>query len=123
MIELRKAIQAKLKTIHPRVYFQVAPDDAEYPYIVFDFVGINDSGEYTEQGYVDVDGWDLPSDGDTTELETLMAAVNTGLNKEVLSAEGLRFILYLDRKTDLADDDPNIKRRKYIYQIKTYKGA
>ena len=52
----------------------------------------------------------MPSDGDTTELETLMAAVNTGLNKEVLSTEGLRFILYLDRKIPLIDDDPNIKK-------------
>lgn len=123
MIKLRTAIQTKLETLHPRVYHEAAPDDVVYPYVVYAFTGINDSGEYTEQGYLDIDGWDLPVTGDTTELENLMTTVNAGLNKKILTTEGVRIVLYLDNRLSLVDDDANIKRRKYIYQVKIYKGA
>lgn len=123
MIKLRTAIQTKLETLHSRVYHEAAPDDAVYPYVVYVFTGINDSGEYTEQGYLDVDGWDRPLTGDTTDLETVMAVINAGLNKAVLTAEGIQIVLYLENKLSLVDDDPDIKRRKYIYWLKLYKGA
>ena len=120
MIELRKIIQGQLKAIHPRVYFQMAPKTATFPYLVYDFTQIINDGEEFETVAVDIDGWDRPSDGDTTALEILMQTVNDALNKKTLTAEGLAVTFYLDRKIPLLDDNKNIRRRKYIYEARLF---
>jgi hypothetical protein len=121
MIDFRTALQAKLKTIHARVYSQSAPEDAAFPYLVYDLPNDYDDGESMELAVVDIDGWDTPSDGDTTALETLMAAVNAGLNKQTITSGNATATLYLDTKLSLTDDDPRICRRKYIYQAKLFR--
>jgi len=117
---LRELLYPQLKAIHPRVYFQVAPENAQFPYLVYDFTQITNDGEEFETVAVDVDGWDMPADGDTTALETLMQTVNDALNKKTLTAEGLAVTFYLDRKIPLVDDNPGIKRRKYIYEARLF---
>ena len=120
MKNLRELLYPQLRAIHPRVYFQVAPDSAEFPYLVYDFTQIVNDGEEFETVAVDIDGWDIPADGDTTALETLMQSVNNALNKKTLIAEGLAVTFYLDRKIPLVDDNPDIKRRKYIYDARLF---
>src|SRR5690606_35280043 len=120
MKNLRKLLHPYLKSIHPRVYFQDAPDDAQFPYLTYDFTQITNDGEEFETVALDVDGWDMPSDGDTTALEILMQTVNDALNKKTLTAEGLAITFYLDRKIPLPDDNPAIKRRKYIYEARLF---
>lgn len=117
---LRELLYPQLKAIHPRVYFQVAPENAQFPYLVYDFTQITNDGEEFETVALDVDGWDMPAKGDTTALETLMQTVNDALNKKTLTAEGLAVTLYLDRKIPLVDDNPGIKRRKYIYEARLF---
>lgn len=116
MIELRKALHEHLKTIHTRVYFQQAPDTATFPYIVYNIPSLNDDGEDFQLVTLDIDGWDAPETGDTTALETLMASVNTGMNKKTIVTEDFAVTFYLENKLSLTDDDPRIKRRKYVYQ-------
>jgi len=98
----------------------MAPDNAPFPYLVYDFTQITNDGEGFETVAVDVDGWDIPADGDTTALETLMQTANDALNKKTLTAEGLAVTFYLDRKIPLVDDNPGIKRRKYIYEARLF---
>src|SRR5690554_4928057 len=117
---LRELLYPQLKAIHPRVYFQVAPENAQFPYLVYDFTQITNDGEEFETVALDVDGWDMPAKGDTTALETLMQTVNDVLNKKTLTAEGLAVTFYLDRKIPLVDDNPGIKRRKYIYEARLF---
>ena len=117
---LRELIHPYLKSVHPRVYFQVAPDSAEFPYLVYDFTQIINDGEEFETVALDVDGWDMPAGGDTTALENLMESVNDALNKKTLTAEELAVTFYLDRKIPLRDDNPAIKRRKYIYEARLF---
>jgi hypothetical protein len=117
VIELRKVINAALKTVHPRVYFQAAPDDAIFPYLVYDLPNSVDDG-YLEQFVLDMDGWDTSTD--TTVLETLMDNVNNSLDGMTSTADGLIMSFYLDNRLSLLDDDPRIKRRKYTYQVRTY---
>jgi len=116
MIELRKTLQAHLKTIHSRVYFQQAPDTATFPYIVYNIPSLNDDGEDFQLVTLDIDGWDAPETGDTTALETLMTAINTGMNKKTFVTDTFSVTFYLETKLPLVDDDPRIKRRKYVYQ-------
>ena len=118
MIELRKALNAQLKTVHPRVYFQVAPELAVFPYLTFEFT-TTDDGEGSELAVIDIDGWSVGSD--TTVLETLITAVNTALNKKTLTSGNMTATLFLDNKIPLTDDDPLIRRRKYIYQARLFK--
>jgi hypothetical protein len=128
MIELRKAINTYLRTIHQRVYFQSAPSDAPFPYVVYDIPNINDDGELQELIIIDIDGWDRPEKGNTMPLEFLMDSINgdgdlinpTGLNKRTLTAEKIAVSFYLETKLTLTDTDPLIKRRKYTYQAKLF---
>jgi len=120
MKNLRKLLHPYLKSIHPRAYFQEAPDDAQFPYLTYDFTQITNDGEEFETVALDVDGWDMPAGGDTTALENLMESVNDALNKKTLTAEGLAITFYLDRKIPLRDDNPAIKRRKYIYEARLF---
>jgi len=115
MIELRRALHPHLRSIHPRAYFQRAPDTAQFPYLVYR-MEIRDDGEALQLITLDIDGWARPETGDTTELENLMTAVNAGMNKVTLTTDSLVVSFYLDRKLPLLDDDPRILRRKYIYQ-------
>jgi hypothetical protein len=119
-VELRKAIQASLKSIHPRVYFQYAPNEAVYSYLVYDFPNSTDDG-LMERFVLEVDGWDRPTDGDTTSLEKLMDNADKELHRKVIVVNGeLALIFYRENRLSLPDDDQRIKRRKYVYQIRTY---
>ena len=51
MIDLRIALSTYLRTLHSRVYFQVAPEAAIYPYIVYDIPSIFDDGEGWRSSY------------------------------------------------------------------------
>jgi hypothetical protein len=115
MIELRRALHSYLRSIHPRVYFQRAPDTAQFPYITYSFEMIPD-GEGFELVVLDIDGWDMPDDGDTTGLEGLMSDVKRSMDKKTLTTDDLVVSFYLDRKLALEDDNPKIIRRKYVYQ-------
>lgn len=120
MKNLRKVLYPFLKSLHPRVYFQVAPETAQFPYLVYDFTQVQNDGEEFETIAIDIDGWDMPAGGDTTALETLMETVNNGLNKKTLANEDMAVTFYLDRKIPLLDDNPAIKRRKYIYEARLF---
>ncbi|HRC81342.1 MAG TPA: DUF3168 domain-containing protein [Sedimentibacter sp.] len=120
MKNLRKLLHQHLKSIHSRVYFQDAPDNAQFPYLVYDFTQITNDGEEFETVALDIDGWDMPAGGDTTALETLMQSVNDALNKKTLTAEGMAVTFYLDRKIPLLDDNKDIRRRKYIYEARLF---
>ena len=115
MIELRKALHPRLRANHPRAYFQRAPDTAQFPYITYSFEMIPD-GEGFELVVLDIDGWDMPDDGDTTGLERLMSDVKRSMDKKTLTTDDLVVSFYLDRKLALEDDNPKIIRRKYVYQ-------
>lgn len=114
MIDLRKIIQGQLKSIHPRVYFQMAPETATFPYLVYDIVNIYDDGEGFQQVTLDVDGWD--NSAETTALETLMKNVNQTLNKKTFVSGNSTVTFYLENKLPLTDEEVTIKRRKYTYQ-------
>lgn len=119
MIKIRKVINDYLKTLHSQVYYQQPPEDASYPYLVFDFPQSLPDGEGLEVITVDIDGWDAPKNGDTTVLENLMTNVNA-LDKNVLVQDGLRATFYLENRLSLTDDDKRIRRRKYIYQARVF---
>jgi len=119
VIEIREIINTALKTVHARVYYRTAPDTAVFPYLVYDLPNSTDDGTL-EQFILDVDAWDMPS-GDTTGLETLIDSADKSLHRKTITVdEVLAVTLYRENRLTLTDDDPNIKRRKYIYQVRTF---
>lgn len=114
MIEVRTVLNTYLKALHPRVYFQTAPDNAVFPYIIYDIPSIFCDGEGSEVVALDIDGWDSNSTGDTTIIENLMKNIND-LDKKTLMNEDIVATFFLENKLALTDDDKKIKRRKYIF--------
>lgn len=117
MIEVRKAINTYLKTLHPRIYFQVAPEVVTFPYIVYDLPSSFSDGEGGEIITLDIDGWDMNNTRDTTVIETLMKTINA-IDKKTLTTSEIALTLFLDNKIPLLDDDKTIHRRKYTYNGK-----
>lgn len=117
VLEIRRTIQDALKAIHPRVWYERAPDAAQFPYLVFLLENaIDEPG--LERFVLDVDGWDAPADGSTVALEQLMEAVDQALHKRVVNAEDVSFVIYRDRRFPVDDDDERIRRRKAIFEIR-----
>ena len=119
IIKLRTALTPILKEVHPKVYYEKVSSKATFPYIVFNFPNSTDDGSL-EQFVLDVDAWDDPEDGDTTILETLISNIDQILNRRTISIGNIRATIYRDNRLVLEDDDPRIRRRKYIYQVRTY---
>lgn len=124
MVELRKFIQARLKPAHARVYYTQAPKNAVYPYIVYNMPDSTDDGSL-ENFVLDVEGWDAPQNGDTTELETMMDAVDKQLHRQTDILSGtLSATYYRENRLAIQErDDPRIRRRRYTYQVRTYEGG
>lgn len=134
IIEIRKNIKTSLKSIHPnvldeggnsksRVHYENAPDDTGYPYLVYDLPNSIDDGSL-EQFVLDVDGWDYPVNGDTTALETLMDKVDKALHRKTVVIDAqLAITFYRENRIPLKDDDKRIRRRKYVYQIRTHENG
>lgn len=116
MIELRTILSDFLFTLYPRAYFEIAPDDAEFPYIVYDFPNVIADGEGGEIATLDLDGWDMNDTGNTSDIENLMTTINTGLDKKTLTTDNLSITFFLENRMSIIDDnDKRFKRRKYTY--------
>lgn len=118
---MRSELQTFLKTLHDRVWFQVAPEKATFPYITYDFSSASDSGEYEELYLIDISAWDYPDDGDSNDVEDLIQLINAGLDKKIIEVEDKIFVFYLNSKVYVPTDDKRLKRRLYTYEAKIYK--
>lgn len=119
MIELRKQIQAILKTIHPTIYSKNSIDIVDFPYIVYSTPNsffIEDQEVFN----LDIDIWDMPEDGDTTIIETLSNEVWNKLNKLKYIDENIQFSIYRMNRMNVENEDKRIERRKLIFSLKFY---
>ena len=112
-------INTMLKSIHPRIYYRSAPDTAAFPYLVYDLPNSTDDGTL-EQFILDVDAWES-TNGDTTGLETLIDSADKSLHRKTIIVDDILAVtFYRETRLTLTDDDPNIKRRKYTYEVRTF---
>ena len=118
MTNIREPITAKLKTLCPRVYYERAPIDAQFPYIVYAFPNSFMLDEQ-EIWVLDVDIWDKPLSGDTTELDELSRGVADGLHRLTIYGPAWAQV-YRESRFSLDDDEPLIRRRKITFQVRSF---
>jgi hypothetical protein len=118
MINLQRALQAEIASLTARaVYFRRASETATPPYVVYSLI-LASGGEHDSIGNVDVDGWDIPADGNTTVIETLMDTLQIGLNKKTIVTSEFAVTLHLAARIPVDDDDSRIERRKLIFEAR-----
>lgn len=122
VIEMRDAIGTFLETKHSEVYYETASDKVDFPYVVYDLPNAFSADESTETFVLEVDVWDAPENGDTIPLETLIDEIDKGLHQEVIRTNGMAFVFYREKRLSLPDDNKKIRRRKIIYQVRTFGG-
>ncbi len=129
MIELRKILQPFLKSLHDQVYYLEAPDDATVPYLVYSFQASFTADESAETMLLDLDGWDIPANGDTTVIEELMETIKgdgslisdpTGLDEKTLSNDKISTTFRFESRLMAPDEDPTVKHILHNYQISVY---
>lgn len=119
VVEIRKALLLDVKaSVTPNVYYEDAPVDATYPYLILSLIDSNYDGASTEVFDLYVNGWD--DDSDTTALETLMYNLNELINDKVYPTPGTSFSFrsVLDKKLTINDPDSLLKRREYRYSVR-----
>ncbi|MBP1992547.1 hypothetical protein [Paenibacillus eucommiae] len=121
VVEMRKALQSIIKAKHSRVYYEMAPDDVQFPYVTYELPNSYDDGTM-ENFVLHVDGWDAPAKGDTMPLEMIMEEIDSVLQRQVIRTNGMAFVIYRDNRLSIPDDDKRIRRRKIVYQVRTFGG-
>lgn len=120
MIALRKIITAYLKTQHDDVFYQAADTGAMYPHVVYDIPLSTNVSEFSEPFSVEIDVWDMPTDGSTLALETLIESINHGLDKQILESDAVMAVFDLEQRLSIPDDDKRIKRKRYTYTARLF---
>lgn len=127
IIELQKQIYTFLKTKADRVYYENAPDDAIYPYIVYDFPSSLENYSNREDFMLEIDVWDNATN--TKPIETLVGDVDgdgdvanpTGLHRKQIYVNGtLSAKIYKEGRYNIRDEDRRIRHRQLRYRIQTY---
>jgi len=114
MIEIRKAVNAYLRSLYSNIFYMQAPDTAAYPYIVYT-LEVYPDGEGGGIVDLEIDGWNLDLTGDTTVIENLMVLINS-IDKKTLVTDKLSVTFFNENMIPLLDDsDKAIQRRKYMY--------
>lgn len=117
IIRLRQEITKVLKQINPRVHYESTPDDSEYPFIVYNLGDSLDDGS-VETFPLEIDGWDLPVNGDTTELETMMGKIDNALHRYKAGDSDLFFSFYRENRRSITDSDKRLRRRQLVFTIR-----
>ena len=116
-VALRTAVQAKLKTLCDRVYYEHAEQNADFPYLVF-------SAEEVQRDYGTI-SCDLEINAvdygrDTATCETLADNVQASLDKWRYLDDDVQFSTYCDRRNNVQEEDKKIIRRRIIFEVRMH---
>lgn len=115
MRDLKIQLSKQLKAVHPRVYFENAPDDAIYPYIVYSF-GSSYTNRANEIYALDIDVWD--KNQSSRAVDELLSKINKALNMTSYIDDKIQYSLYYDRKLDTGSDDKTLKRKTIVFELR-----
>lgn len=114
--DLRKLVQAQLKTITANVYHKNAADDALYPHIVHAIEGTNKIAEHRDDVSVVVDVWTKSA----SEAIEMADAVERILDRENLPQGTILPTFFLESKNDVKDEDKSISHIQLAFNVQNY---
>lgn len=114
MTAIRRMLQQRLQTLHPRVYFQRAASDAPFPYLVWELPATRDDGQAQGTLTLEVNGWD--DQADSAVLEQLMTAVRDGLNGLVAVGDTAVLLLHHESTLPINIEDEKVNGRKLTFR-------
>lgn len=117
-LELRKVIQSNLSSVAERVYFEIAPAKATFPYIVYDLSSTNYGNSPRDDVMLIIDIWDKSSD--TSVIERLTDTIETLLNNLNNPTPTVLPTFYLENRQSIQDEDKSIKRRQLRFEVQNY---
>lgn len=116
MNKLLELILNTLKQIHPRVYRKQAPDDAKYPYVVFN---IQDGTKTHRDDFIlIVDIWD--KNKGAMEVENLTDSIDELLDGANLPNDFVLPTFWRTQRLNVEDPNKKIERRQLRFNIQTY---
>lgn len=116
MNKLLELILKTLKTKHGRVYHENAPQNAEYPYIVFN---INDGlKSHRDDLILIIDIWDR--NDSSMRIEDLTDMIDTLLDEANLPNEFVLPTFYRQQRLKVEDEDKTLKRRQLRFNVQAY---
>jgi hypothetical protein len=125
VIEIRKFLkthlQNELTEFNALATFEEVPKSSAFPFVVYDIPDTSINELSLEVFTLEIDGWSQGKD--TANLENIMHTIDVSLHKKTFMIQKLSLTFYRENRLSLTDDDPQIKRRKYIYQVRTYEGG
>lgn len=116
MNKLLELILQTLKTKHSRVYHENAPDNAVYPYIVFNI----DDGfkSHRDDLMLIIDIWDRNSS--SIAIEDLTDSIDKLLDEANIFNEFVLTTFYRQNRMKVEDPDVKLKRRQLRFNAQTY---
>jgi hypothetical protein len=116
-IELLKIINNTLLSAHSRVYYEYAPADSTYPYVVYELTNTF-KNELRYDVTLTIDIWDLNKD--SMPIETLVDNIDKSLDLLNNPTDIVLPTFFLENRQTVYDTNQNIRRRQLKYTIQTY---
>lgn len=116
--DLKKLIEAQLKTLTTNVYHEVAKNNAMYPHIVYSLERL-ELGDLSRQDYILTLGiWDKSTS--TTRVDDLTDSAENLLQGANLPQKNVLPTFYLIDRKNILDQDKQIRHRVVRFQIQNY---
>ena len=116
MNKLLELILQTLKTRHLRVYHENAPDNAIYPYVVFNVSDGFKSHRHDLTLIIDI----LDRNSSSLEIEDLTDSIDNLLDEANIYNEFVLTTFYRQTRMKVEDPDVKLKRRQLRFNVQTY---
>ena len=117
---LRKLVQAKLKTVCDNVYYENADEDKMYPHCVFSFqfIDTSDTGFARSDATLTIDVWDKSKSA--IAIEDMCDSVEDLFNGTNQPQDSILPTFYLISRTAVTDDVKEIRHRVIRVLVQNY---
>lgn len=116
--DLRKLVQAQLKTVCDHVFYELATDNAMYPHCVFEFSTIDLGDLSRDDVMLTIDVWD--KNASQVRIENLCDSIEKLFNCVNLPQESILPTFYRVNRMSVRDDVKSIRHRVLKFQIQNY---